>query len=472
MTDVPAALSESARTVAQEFASAPWYAALLPHWSTVLGAALALYVCGRQLAERRPPGNILAWGMLILISPLFGLFCFILIGERKRREMVRLRKAVARVPLVPVKAEAGPPPAFLPLTDPDAAAHYAEILRRIASARRHILVTTYIFGDDPTGRDLIARLAARASEGVKVFLLVDAIGSRGASDACFAPLVRAGGRFARFMPAAIWRRGAHLRNHRKLMIFDGESAIVGGRNLSEEYLGPVPFPGRYRDFALVIENAGIAELTRVFAGDWCFATGDSPSAFLARIAPAASAQDAGVEVVTGGPDHHGDPIWEKLIVLLAQARREIVIVTPYLVPDEALLSLLRAKARSGVRVRVITPRRSDHRIADFARRRHARALREAGAHVLYYGDAFLHGKLVLTDNETAVIGSANFDMRSLFINFELAIVIRHPETVAGFAVAAEELASRSHLSPGRRKRASRLLETIAESVAHLLAPLL
>lgn len=476
MTD-KADIAHAADRVAQGLAEAPWYAVMLPHWTTVLGAVLFLYVCGRQLADRRPPGNILAWGLLILLSPGFGLLCFILIGERKRREMKKLRLAVARVNRdTPAPDRATPLRArFTPLISADGVAHYELLLGRIAAARHHILITTYIFADDPTGRAIVVALADAARRGVRVCLLIDALGSRGTGDALFAPLTKAGGRVVRFMPVAPWRRsgGANLRNHRKLTIIDGESAIVGGRNLAEAYLGPATDRRRYRDFALEVEGDGVAELTQVFASDWCFASGESPVDFFKTIGGAATSHDASVvEVVAGGPDQENDPIWEKLVTLLAQAREEIVIVTPYLVPDEVLLRLIAGKARAGLRVRIITPRRSDHRLADFARRHHVRVLRQAGAEVSYYAETFLHGKLVLVDREVAVIGSANFDMRSLFINFELAMVVRDPATTAAFAALANELAAASLPAGKRRTRAAGWFDHLAESVAHLLAPLL
>lgn len=476
MTDTDT-ISRAADRMAQGLAEAPWYAVLLPHWTTVLGAVLFLYVCGRQLADRRPPGNILAWGLLILLSPGFGLLCFILIGERKRREMRRLRRAVSRVTrATPEPGRETPHPTrFTPLTTRDGVAHYDLLVAKIAGAQNHILITTYIFADDATGRAIVGKLAEAARRGVHVRLLIDALGSRGAGDTLFAPLIAAGGRMVRFMPVAPWKRagGANLRNHRKLAIFDGRSAIVGGRNIAESYLGPTASSQRYRDFALHIEGDGVAELTQVFASDWCFASDEQPARFFQHIGGArTSAHHSAVEVIAGGPDQENDPIWEKLVTLLAQAREEIVIITPYLVPDEVLLRLMAGKARAGVKVRIITPRRSDHRIADFARRHHVRVLRQAGASVHYYDDAFLHGKLVIVDREIAVIGSANFDMRSLFINFELALVVRDPATTAAFTALANELADASMPAGRHRNRATGWFDRIAESVAHLLAPLL
>lgn len=474
----------SAEEAAHAGAAGFWSTTVTPHWQTVLGASLALYVIARQLAERRPPGNVMAWGLLMLLSPFLGLLLFILFGVRKRHEMGRIRVAVSRV-AGRVRAADDTSPYLdddaLPgnkvtlLDDPGGTATFLAMREQIARARTAIHVLTYIFGADATGRELVRLLAARAREGVKVRVLVDDLGSRDAGEDLFRELTDAGGEVARFMPVAPWkpRHSANLRNHRKLAIFDGVCAIVGGQNLTGEYTGPTPAKGRFRDFGALIEGPSVAAFTRLFAADWCFATGTSPETLRADLAISpARAGDSCIEVVGGGPDFATDPIWDKLVTLAADCRRELTLVTPYIVPDEVLLRLIAAKARAGRRVRIITPRRSDHRFLDFARRHHLRILRDAGAAVFFHEGPMLHGKLFIVDGEIGVLGSANLDMRSLFVNFELATVVRDREVVARMGRLADTLEAESTRSTPPRNRAVSLKERFLENLAHLAAPLL
>lgn len=471
--------------IAREMAHILWRDAVTPHWGAVLGASLALYVFSRQLSERRPPGNIMAWGMLMLIAPIPGLILFMLFGARKRAEMGRIRLAVARAAgllrenepgrAAGLDAESTPGNRVTLLADAAGTATFLAMREQIARATTSIHILTYIFGDDATGRELVRMLAERARAGVKVRLLVDALGSRGAGDALFRELTEAGGEFARFMPVAPWkaRSSANLRNHRKLAVFDGSRAIVGGQNLAEEYTGPATMTGRYRDFGALIEGPAAAAFGRLFAADWCFATGEAPE--LLRYDLVVKPDPAGetsVEVVGGGPDFLNDPIWEKLVTLAADCRKELVIVTPYIVPDEVLLRLIAAKARAGRRVKIITPKKSDHPFLDFARRHHLKILRDAGARVFFHGNGMLHGKLFIVDREVVVMGSANLDMRSLFVNFELATVVRDRAVAAEALRLAEVLESESKPAGPPRNKAVSFKERTLENLAHLLAPLL
>src|SRR5690606_7429931 len=130
-----------------------------------------------------------------------------------------------------------------------------------------------------------------------------------------------------------------------------------------------------------------------------------------------------LEVVSGGPDEPNDPVWEHFVTLIQECRKEMTLVTPYLVPDEVLFRVLLAKIRAGRKVRLILPRNSAHPFPDLARRPYLRALHKAGAEVLLYEKGVLHGKLFIIDKSVGVVGSANLDMRSLFVNFEVATFI-------------------------------------------------
>lgn len=459
---------------------------------SLLGFALGLFFVARLVSEKRAPANTFAWMLVILFLPWVGVPLYLLIGGRKLRR-VRERKGTVR-PVVPpacvvdpsavssssaqtMFAAGGPPPCtgnrLNLLANGEEA--YAELERRIREARAQIHIATFILGRDDTGRRLVRLLAQRAREGVRVRLLLDAVGSFLSGFDFVRPIRQAGGEVERFMPVLPFtpRGSANLRNHRKIAVFDRSSAIVGGHNLARVYMGPVHRARRWRDFGGVIEGPAAALLDDVFIADWCFATGER-EADLTREVPAATGAaargEACLQVVASGPDVPGDPLYEGMLAMVQEAAESVWVVTPYFIPDDVLLRSLIVKARAGRDVTVIVPRRSDHPITDLARRHHLRELQRAGARVLLHGPGMMHSKALIVDRRVALFGSANLDQRSLFVNFEIGVAVHSPAEVAAVRGWAEELARHCH--PARPPRAARFPTSLAEDVSRLLAPLL
>jgi cardiolipin synthase A/B len=266
------------------------------------------------------------------------------------------------------------------------------------------------------------------------------------------------------------RGRANLRNHRKLIIVDTRIVMVGGMNLAWPYISPPGSEGLWRDLSMTVEGPAVSELESVFASDWHFATGRDPTGAseAAHIARWAGMESSVVQVVASGPDVAGDPLYESLLALVFAARDRIWIVTPYFVPDEMLARALTLAARRGVDVRLILPLRSNHITADLARAGYLRDLHMAGAQVLLYTPVMLHAKAVVFDDQLAVIGSANMDMRSLFLNYEVALYVSSPGQVAEVAAWAESLIADSIPElpvPGWERE-------LFENVVRLLSPLL
>jgi cardiolipin synthase len=351
---------------------------------------------------------------------------------------------------------------------------FAAILEMIADARETLHVTTFILADDEAGRAVLDALTRKAAEGVRVRLLLDDVGCWWLRRRALDPLLKAGGRVAYFMPMLHipFRGRANLRNHRKLVIADGREAVAGGMNLTSVYMGPLPDPDRWRDLAVTVEGPAVADLDWLFRSDWKFVTGETlpappPSPDLAP-APEAPADAPRVQVVASGPDVQGDPLYESLLSLTFFARRRVWIVTPYFVPDEMLVRALVLATRRGIDVRLIIPRRSNHPITDYAREGYIRELHEAGAEVLLYRPTMLHAKAVLFDDRLAVIGSANMDNRSMFLNYEVALYLFDAQRAADVARWMERLAAGCTIyepKPGG-------VREIAENVVRLFAPLL
>lgn len=453
---------------------------------THLGFLLALVFLANLLRQKRSPSSTIAWLLVILFLPYIGVPLYVILGGRKMNPMAG-RKSRIYEPPAPKPGEAaggsterllasyGVPPARagnrieMVTSGSDA---YRRILGMIDSARSTIHITTYILGWDEGSRGLLERLTARAREGISVRLLIDDLGSWRLPRRKLLPLTQAGAQVAFFMPVfhVPMRGRANLRNHRKLIVVDGQTCLTGGMNVALPYIGPPGTNRLWRDLAVVVEGPAVADLEAIFASDWRFATHSDPAS---ETTPDGADQpeaagSATAQVVASGPDVPGDPLYESLLALIFGARERIWIVTPYFVPDEMLLRALTLAARRGVDVRLIVPYRSNHISADLARASYLRDLHNAGGRVLLYTAEMLHAKVVIFDDQLAIIGSANMDMRSLFLNYEVSLFVPSPDEVAQVAAWAKGLMAHT-----RRElpKPSWPLE-IAENVVRLLSPLL
>jgi cardiolipin synthase len=464
---------------------------LAEHLGTVMGFLLALLVVGRLMLEKRNASNVFAWGLLILFVPWLGAPLFFLFGGRKSARLARAKmqvNAYAAQLAAGLNVEEPPDAKAEPTLAPrrkfaynavhlfgDGVTTYEGLRREIARAQKSIHIQTFILGRDEYARQIVEDLTERARAGVEVKLLIDALGSLGSGGWFVAPLKRAGGRVARFMPMLpiMTKTSANLRNHRKYAIFDRERVIVGGQNIDQRFICAQDGPGLFLDFSTLIEGPVVAAFNRSFVNDWCFAAGVSPREFrdlLAHVPESRGPHE--VEVMTSGPDVVGDPLWERLLTLVQQCQEELTIVTPYFVPDEVLFQSLMVQAHAGRRLRLIVPEKSNHPITDFARHHYLRLLYEAGVEVLLYRPRMNHGKLMLVDNRVAMMGSANMDLRSLFVNFEIGVFMYSKEPIRDLTQWMERLlpgcvtyTASGYAGVGANRR-------IMEDFAHLLEPLL
>lgn len=463
---------------------------LLPHLLTVVGFLLAFFALARLVSERKQPGNTFAWLLAIAFVPYVGVPLYLMFGGRKLKKLAARKAQLC--PVIP-----GAPPA--PSADTFAArvlilngacpplggnrVHFLttgeESFERLEHAIHHakhsIHLMTFILGRDAVGKRIIRLLAQRAKEGVKVRLLLDGLGCFFSSRRFCDPLREAGGEVVKFMPVMPLQRpsSANLRNHRKIAIFDHRIAALGGRNLANEYMGPTPLKRRWRDLGGVIEGPAVRLLDEIFLADWAFASGQS-LAELQKELPAevpAEAGDSEVQIVASGPDVAGDPLYEGILSLVQQAERSVWIVTPYFIPDEVLYRSLVVQARAGIDVRLVVPARSNHPITDLARRHYLRGLHAAGVKVLLYGPGMNHAKMLLVDGQTGLFGSANMDLRSLFLNFEVGAVTYSRPEAETIRRWMQEIFAHSKPMPERHGE-QKLFPRIGEEVARLLAPLL
>ncbi len=423
----------------------------LEHVAFMAAGLLTYLVVTRVRRQRRHPYAALAWVMGIAAFPYLGLPLFLVFGTRKVVRPATPRQPAPAGPwaaLAPLWATrllaalgvAGARPQAVVRFESDGEAALAQLQRVIGSARHTLDLCTYVLGDDEVGAAVAAALADRARAGVRVRLLIDSIGSLKSAHSHDAMLKNAGVRTRLFMPA-LGRPGrgrVNLRNHRKLLIADGEVVWSGGRNLANEYfIGRVGEPP-WLDLSFAAEGALAAQAQALFDGDWRIARGARQAPRLgyaerfarqqAQEQPSDAADYAAApstdatftslaQWVPSGPDFHEDVLHALLVSAAFHAEQRLLLATPYYVPDESVQEALVLAAKRGLQITLLLPRRSNHRLADWARGRAVRELVEAGVDVRLL-PAMLHAKAVVVDDVLALCGSANLDSRSLFINYE------------------------------------------------------
>lgn len=457
---------------------------LAQYAASVIGFAFALFVVLRVLREHYTPSASIAWLMAIILVPWVGIPLYIIFAQRKLRWRKGEEKRIAFEPEPATNGDRTPsrteqllitakmPPgrsgnAFKFITDGQEM--HREVLALIDSAEHTLHAMTFILGRDPIGKEIVERLAARAREGIHVKFLLDGLGCIRTRGRFVNPLRKAGGQVGVFLPTytSFRKWSANLRNHRKMIVADGKLALVGGMNLAAEYMGPDHDPARWIDSGALIAGPTVADLEVIFANDWEFATGvtiEPPDGL-----PLQECGDTIVQATASGPDVERDTLMEAIFSAVFGARKRVWIVTPYFVPDEGLLRALRLQARVGRDVRIILPKRSNHRLTDLARGRYLRALRRAGARIYLYPGKMLHAKHIVRDDDLVTVGSANFDLRSLLYNFEVLMFIYSRAEVAVVARWMEELME--NCEEFDETEVGVVRETI-EDASHLISPML
>lgn len=313
-----------------------------------------------------------------------------------------------------------------PLVDGDKA--YPRMLAAIRSAKRHIHLQSFIIGNDQIGREIMKALAAKAAEGVQVRLLYDRFGS---TRAFFGGLFRRAGKTPGFKIAG-WTQAnplkrqfqINLRNHRKTLIIDGEKAFFGGINIHDENMTRPGHPP-IRDYHFEVEGPLVQELQYSFLRDWYFITEEAPETLLTEeyFPHAAPAGNVTARLINSGPSTVEDVAIESFFNSIVLAKKQILAVTPYFVPPADILRALRSAALRGVDVRLVVPKKNNHRYAGFASRALYEELLLAGVRIFERCPPFIHAKALVVDGEFALVGTANLDVRSLSLNYETSVAV-------------------------------------------------
>ncbi len=493
-----------------------------PPWAWVLlnaGLHLALFllVCLNCLKTRRESSSALLWIFVAWSFPLIGPLLYLLFGinrvprkawrkQRADAELLSARQAREQesLPLVYWRAvhetRAAQPAdpsdralnrtldailedypllggnAIEPLVGGDEA--YPRMLAAIRAARHHVHLQTFILWHDEVSREFLDALAAKARDGVAVRCLYDCFGSTGARLAGTLTRYRRvpGLQLAGWTQANLFKRQfqINLRNHRKLLIVDGELAFSGGLNIRNDNRSRPGAPA-IRDYHVAVRGPIVQELQYSFLRDWHFMTDDDPDTLLqaAHFPHLPAVGPSLIRVANSGPtEDEMEVIARVFFECLVAARHEVLVVTPYFVPPRPLLEALCSAARRGVDTRLIVPCRNNHLYAGLAGQSLYEELLQAGVRVFERGPPFMHAKALIVDGRLAVVGSANLDMRSLRLNYESNLVVFDPTFVRALKqIVLQEQAAGTELGLAAwqaRPAARRLLE----NACYLMMPVL
>lgn len=470
----------------------------LPHLRLYLTTAWVLYLIPLGfwiVLQKREPVATLSWLLALALLPYLGYLIYFLFGPQKitrqrlRRDLSRkgMEAHEAYCPLdqdctemgLLAQATTGLPPSTATSVRLliDGAVTCESLLDAIAAARNHIHLEYYIYRPDYTGTLLRDALIERARAGIKVRLLLDAVGSSSIRRSFLAPLLQAGAEFAWFHPTRFrpfTRPWLNLRTHRKIVVVDGRIAFTGGINVTDDEHELVN-PNAFRDLHLRIEGEVVRSVQSVFVEDWVYATGQTRRHFqgtvLWKATDNAVQGTISAQTLISGPDSSWEAIHRLHVSAIHEAKSRVWLVTPYFVPGEAARMALTSAALGGLDVRLVVPKLSDSRFVTFAARSYFDELLAAGIKVYEYGPRMLHTKALLCDDNVSIIGSANFDHRSFRLNFEISMLFRDRVIAAtlGQLLEGEIAASRQVQSQGRR---SLWRYRLPEAVARLFSPLL
>lgn len=472
----------------------------LPHVTAAVVSVfelLALLTAVHAVMQNRTAQGATAWVISLVTFPIVSLPLYWLFGRGKFQGYVNLRRAGDRelreivrkllqyAPQFVVKA-GGARTEFdavnrlisMPFTRAndarlliDGEAAFGAMLDAIDRASDYVLLEFFIVHDDQLGRELAKRLRAAVARGVRVYFLYDEIGSHWISRRYLRDLTQAGVTIRAFNTIRGWRKWFQLnfRNHRKIVVADGRYAFVGGLNVGDEYMGRLRKFGNWRDTHLQIEGPAVQCVQMAFLEDWYWATGTVPEMNWEPVE--ATSGDMRVLPVATGPADDVETCGLFFVQMINAARKRIWITSPYFVPDLHVITALVLAALRGVEVRVMLPEKADHLLVYLSGFSFIEDVDEQGVDFYRYQDGFMHQKVMLIDDDAAVIGTANFDNRSFRLNFEISILVNDRQfasSVEGMLEADFEKCVRAEVDDFQRRP---FWFRVAVRFARLMAPL-
>lgn len=353
------------------------------------------------------------------------------------------------------------------------------LLKDIENAKNSINIEYYIFSDDAIGKKVMNALIKKAQEGVKVRLIFDSIGCLGAPRRFFKRLKEAGGEVGEFFPPFMYIRMINLklnyRNHKKIVVIDGKIAYTGGINIRDDHMGKKKKVSPWRDTHIRITGSGVVSLQMLFLNDWRYVKNDKSTTedyFKEKLFPTPSKKgNAFVQILSSGPDSETQEIKETYIKLITNAKKSVLIQTPYFIPDDSFLTAIRIAVSSGVKVKIMVPSKPDYRSIYHVTLSYLKDIIDLGIEVYLY-KGFLHAKTLVIDDDKLSIGTCNIDNRSFQLNFEDTALIYSKELNEEYSKVYEEDIKNSIVADKAYFKKKKWLTKFLQAIFRLFAPIL
>lgn len=440
----------------------------------VKGAAILVYAIiilisiYSLMLENRSAQHTLMWMYVMLLFPVFGYFFYLFSGQlylkgylykskrtRDRDEWVKLmRNEESRDLSFLIEnqqcfAQYAKNASLTPITTASRAKilkngdeTFSNIKKKLWEAEKFIHMEYYIFRSDRLGQEIIDILIEKAQQGVEVLFMFDAAGSLKFTVKDLKKMQDAGIKAAPFSPLkyGFFNQKFNFRNHRKIIIIDGEIGFVGGLNVGVEYLGEDDKVGFWRDTHMMLTGEAVYTLHNVFLLDWEYVSGEKVLENHRAVKELNDDDevDGAIQVVASGPDTQQGIMSDFYYTMMSCATKSIWIATPYFVPDEAIRTALRVAATKGIEVRIMVPEINDSYLTQYASRSYFSELLRNGAEIYSYKKGFLHQKVIIVDGNIASIGTANMDMRSFHLNFEVNVFLFGTSSIRDLVAHYEE----------------------------------
>ena len=473
----------------------------------ILGIVIMLFLLNLLAAlslifiERKEPTTTWAWLLILIALPGIGFILYLLLGQNlSRQKIFREKKIADKIKRYKLRSEAELPnfnnevnenyEDLILMNYNHSGAIYTvgnevqtyingedkfrELFNDIREAKSFIHIQYYIFRYDDLGKALIRELKEKIKDGVEVRLLIDGMGSKRITKKIINEIESYGIKVAIFFPGILPHINIRInyRNHRKIVVIDGKIGYVGGFNIGNEYVNRGKKFKFWRDTHIRVKGEAVNELNKRFILDWDYAADENIGNMSMYFPKQKEYGNIGMQIISSGPDHMEEYIKNSYMKIINNAKNYVYIQTPYLVPDSPMLEAIKISALSGVDVRIIVPGEPDHFFMEWMLSANIGLLIEYGVKIYRYGKGFIHSKTIIADGEVCSIGTANLDIRSFKLNFEVNALIYSEE----FAKKQEEIFLDDQKSSRLLKkevydRRSRSLR-IKESLIRLLAPIL
>lgn len=457
--------------------------------------------------ERRDASSTWAWLLVLFFIPIAGFFIYLLLGRKLRKKTLFKWEGRSRVGIENLIAhqmndlhdgnflfrnansKEYKDLIYLHLRNNgavltqnndvqifnDGREKFDALLADIANAKHHIHIQYYIFRLDELGTSLMNALTEKAKQGVKVRLLYDDIGSRTLRKRHFKEFVSHGGEVETFFPSILPLINPRMnyRNHRKIVVIDGDIGYIGGFNVGDEYIGLSRKFGYWRDTHLRVEGGALHPLQTRFIRDWNQASTRQDIEYDEIYFPLSTEKGtASMQIVSSGPDEEWEQIKDGYMKLINMAEKYIYIQSPYFIPDASFYDAIRVAVLSGIDVRLMIPNKPDHPFVYWATYSYAGQLVRAGARVFIYDNGFLHTKMIVVDDKASTVGTANIDVRSFKLNFEVNAFLYDEKISMELArLFEQDMELSTELTSKIYYERTKMIKT-KESIARLLAPIL